>query len=204
MSATTDTQQQFIRQAFKTFNRFVILNWRLGLGPYWSLWPAGFGRYLVLVHTGRKSGLQRRTPVNFTRIDGDYYVTAGWGEQAQWYKNIIANPHIEIWTPDGWWQADAEVIDIDDAHIGIMRDVLKGSGFAAFAAGVNPYTLSDGELADATSDYRLLRLRPVAARSGPGGPSDLVWVWPLLMMALLVMRPRRSCHTRGDVPITPD
>ena len=49
------------------------------------------------------------------------------------------------------------------------------------------------ELGQVAADYRLLRIRRQAARTGPGGPGDLSWVWPLATMVLLplVLRRRR-------------
>ncbi|NDJ33031.1 MAG: nitroreductase family deazaflavin-dependent oxidoreductase [Chloroflexi bacterium] len=177
--------QQLARQMFKHFNKFMLFNWRLGMGPYLSFWPYGFGRYLVLIHTGRKTGLTRRTPVNYAPIDGDFYVTAGWGTKAHWYRNIMAGPHIEVWAPDGRWLAEAEDISDEEGSTAIMREVLKNSGFASFAAGINPHRIRDEDLAAATTDYRLLRLRPTEAASGPDGPGDLVWVWPVTVLVLL-------------------
>lgn len=191
MSTMSEGQQKLVRQGFKHFNRFMMLNWRLGMGPYLSFWPQGFGRYLVLIHTGRKSGLQRRTPVNFARIDGDYYVTAGFGERAHWYRNIMAQPQIEVWTPDGWFTAEAEDVTDHPDRAALMRAVLKGSGFASFASGINPYQLDDDALNAATDTYRLLRLHPTGERSGPGGPGDLLWAWPLSVTVLLLALRRR-------------
>ncbi len=195
MSTMSHAQQDLLRRGFKHFNRFMLLSWRLGLGPYLSFWPEGVGRYLVLIHTGRKSGLPRRTPVNFAEIDGDYYVTAGFGKRAHWYQNIMADPSIEVWAPDGWWQATAEDVSEAEGYTDKMRAVLKGSGFAAYAAGINPHRLSDAELDAATATYRLLRIQRVAPPSGPGSPGELRWVWVPVIAAftllLIVKRGRK-------------
>jgi deazaflavin-dependent oxidoreductase (nitroreductase family) len=185
MSAMAENSQAFMRQFFKYFNHLMLLNWRLGLGPYLSFWPGGLGRYLVLTHIGRKSGLRRRTPVNYAQISGDIYVTAGFGKESHWYKNIIANPHIEVWLPDGWWQAEAEDITGTEGSLTLLREVIKGSGFAGYLAGVNPHNMSDEALAAVTSSYRLLRIRRTTPCTGKGGPGDLVWVWPLMLVAML-------------------
>jgi hypothetical protein len=51
---------------------------------------------------------------------------------------------------------------------------------------VDPNRLGDAELAAGTAKYRLVRIRRVATRGGPGGPGDQAWVWPLLSTAALV------------------
>ena len=182
---STTTSLETLRQGFKYFNRFMLLMWRLGLGPMLNWWPKVGGQILVIHHTGRKSGLPRRTPVNYAIVDGDIYCTAGYGRASDWYRNIQANPNVEVWLPDGWWSGTALDVGDDPRRLYLLRQVLIGSGFAAFAAGINPYQISDEALEAATHDYCLLRIQRSAARTGPGGPGDLAWVWPVATMILL-------------------
>lgn len=179
------------RQAFKSLNKFMIALFRLGLGGFVNISPEYGGRILVLTHTGRKSGRRLQTPVNYTIIDEDIYVTAGFGRRSDWFRNLIANPQTEVWLPDGWWQGVAE--DVSDAPQRMMwlRQVLIASGFAAQMVGIDPHNMSDAELAKATADYPLVRIRRTAARTGPGGPGDLAWVWPLGFFLLLPLALRR-------------
>ncbi|MCK5429323.1 MAG: nitroreductase family deazaflavin-dependent oxidoreductase, partial [Anaerolineales bacterium] len=93
---------QQLRRLFKSFNRFMLLLWRLGLGS-WMKWPEFSGAIMVVKHTGRKTGLTRYTPLNFAVVDGDIYCTAGFGAGADWYRNILANPQVELWLPDERW-----------------------------------------------------------------------------------------------------
>ncbi|KPL80485.1 hypothetical protein, partial [Levilinea saccharolytica] len=72
------------------------------------------------------------------------------------------------------------------------------SGFAAPLAGIHPLTDTDEALQANTADYRLVRIRRSAARTGPGGPGELAWLWPLMVfflapltLYLLLTRPRR-------------
>ena len=177
--------EEMLRQGFRRFNRFMLLMWRLGLGPWLNAMPGSLGRYLVLVHTGRKSGLRRTTPVNYAEIDGEIYVTAGFGSVTDWYRNLTANPDLEVWLPDGWWAGRAEDITGSEGSLAIMRQVLIGSGFVGPMMGVNPKTMPDDALAEATKDYRLLHIQRLEARTGKGGPGDLAWVWPVAVFALV-------------------
>jgi hypothetical protein len=72
----------------------------------------------------------------------------------------------------------------------VLRAVLAGSGFAAYAFGVSP-RLPDERLDELTAGYRLLRPRRTEARTGPGGPGDLAWLWPTAAALLLLRRARR-------------
>lgn len=174
-----------LQQGFKQFNKFMLLLWRLGLAQWLNLWPAGTGRYMVITHTGRKTGLRRQTPVNYTTVEGIIYCAAGFGPASDWYRNVIANPKVEIWLPDGWWEGQAEEVTGSQESISILRKVIVDSGFAGRAAGLDPYGMTDEELARKTASYRLVRIRRTNPRTGPGGPGDLAWVWPLATLILL-------------------
>lgn len=62
----------------------------MGLGPV-------VGKIiLLLTTTGRKSGLPRVTPLQYELIDGKYCLGAARGKQADWVRNIEANPKVQI------------------------------------------------------------------------------------------------------------
>jgi deazaflavin-dependent oxidoreductase (nitroreductase family) len=62
----------------------------IGLGPL-------VGRLvLLLTTTGRKTGLPRVTPLQYEEIDGAFYLGSSRGQKADWFRNIQANPHVEI------------------------------------------------------------------------------------------------------------
>jgi deazaflavin-dependent oxidoreductase (nitroreductase family) len=194
MTITDPRTEESLRQGFKQFNRFMLLMWRLGLGPWVNAWPEVGGRILVITHTGRKTGVRRRTPVNYTIADGQIYCTAGFGGVSDWYRNIVANPQVEVWLPDGWWAGLAEEVTDAQTRIPLLRQVLIDSGFAARAAGIDPVGMTNAELDAATESYRLIHIRRTEARTGPGGPGELSWVWPLATMMLLplaLLRRRR-------------
>lgn len=178
--------EALLRQGFKSFNRFMLLLWRLGLGAMVNGWPTVGGRIMVLTHTGRKSGYRRRTPVNYAEINGDLYCTAGFGAVSDWYRNLLANPTVEVWLPAGWWIGVAEDVTTQADCLPILRRVLMNSGFAAYAAGINPRTMTDAELQTATATYRLMRIRRTAACTGSDGPGDLAWIWPVATTILLL------------------
>ena len=174
-----------LRSLFRRSNRLMLLLWRLGLGPYLSS-DAG-GHIMVLITRGHRSGLRRQAPVNFARDDGVVYCIAGFGPRTHWYRNLLAAPACEVWLPDGWWAGTAEAVADPDERLAILRRVLIRSGFAApLFEGIYPAALSDEELRRLAERYEVVRIRLDARRSGPGGPGDLAWVWPLLGVAAAV------------------
>ena len=174
-----------LRQGFKYFNKFMLLMWRLGLGAWINAWPDVGGRIMVITHVGRMSGLRRHSPVNYALVDGELYCIAGFGRLSDWYRNIMAQPEVEVWLPDGWWAGVAEDITGSNDRLRLMRQVLIGSGIVAPTFGLNPKTMTDSELDQATASYPLIHVRRTQARTGPTGPGDLAWVWPLATMLLL-------------------
>jgi len=178
--------EEGLRRGFKkVLNPFMLTIWRLGLGQWFNVWPDVSGRVMVITHVGRKSGVARRTPVNYAIVGGDIYCVAAFGSISDWYCNIRANPNVEVWLPDGWWEGTAEDVSDDPRRLFLMRQVLIGSGFAARVAGIHPYSIGDAELDATTTRYRLVRIRRSEARTGPGGPGDLAWVWPVATIILL-------------------
>lgn len=51
---------------------------------------------LVLYHVGRKSGQPHATPLQYEEVGGDYYVASARGTQADWFRNVAANPCVEM------------------------------------------------------------------------------------------------------------
>jgi deazaflavin-dependent oxidoreductase (nitroreductase family) len=66
------------------------LAYALGLGPLIG------HRVLLLTTIGRKTGLPRTTPLQYEKIDGQYFVGSAKGVKADWYRNLVANPQVKV------------------------------------------------------------------------------------------------------------
>ncbi|MCX4885689.1 MULTISPECIES: nitroreductase family deazaflavin-dependent oxidoreductase [unclassified Streptomyces] len=69
--------------------RLPVLLFRSGLG-----WIFG-GRLLLLHHTGRVTGLDRRVVLEVVEhepADGSWIIASGFGPKAAWYRNLRAEP----------------------------------------------------------------------------------------------------------------
>lgn len=65
---------------------------------------------LLLTTTGRKSSLPRRTPLQY-EVQGEViYVAAARGESADWYRNILAHPQVQVQIGNSCFCALAEPI----------------------------------------------------------------------------------------------
>ena len=96
---------------------------------------------MVLVHRGRRSGQEYRTPLNYGVVDGQVHCLAGFGGATDWYRNALAAPTVELWLPGGWWEAAAIDVSAVPERMELMRAVLIGSGFAAYVAGIDAAAL---------------------------------------------------------------
>ena len=118
--------------------RLPIYLYRLNLG--WLLGHRG----LLLIHQGRKSGLLRETVlevVRYTPATKESIVLSGWGEKADWYRNIKVTPAIEVWTageryvPEQRFLAPEEnhavIADYERRHPLAFRIFAKAFGYPA-------------------------------------------------------------------------
>jgi deazaflavin-dependent oxidoreductase (nitroreductase family) len=74
------------------------------------------GLVLLLTTTGRKSGLPRQTRLQYEEQAGVLYVAAARGQDADWFRNIVANPHVEAQINERRFHGVAEPIT-DPARI---------------------------------------------------------------------------------------
>jgi len=76
----------------------------LGLGPV-------VGRLiLLLTTTGRKTGRRRVTALQYEELDGAYLLGSSRGMQADWVRNLMADPDVEIRVRSGRIRGRAEVV----------------------------------------------------------------------------------------------
>ncbi len=51
---------------------------------------------LLLTTTGRKSRLQRVTPLQYEEVEGAIYVASARGAKADWFRNILEDPCVKV------------------------------------------------------------------------------------------------------------
>ncbi len=97
-----------IYHRMKALNARMVANYRRGIGPTRTV--------LLLTTIGRKSGLSRVTPLQFEDVDGAYYVASARGRDADWFKNVLANPDVHVRVRKREFDATAEPVT-DPARI---------------------------------------------------------------------------------------
>ena len=78
--------------------------YNIGLGPL-------IGRLVLLLTTaGRKTVLPRVTPLQYEEIDGAFYLGSSRGQKADWFRNILANPHVAVRVKSRRFRGVAETV----------------------------------------------------------------------------------------------
>jgi deazaflavin-dependent oxidoreductase (nitroreductase family) len=71
----------------------------------------------LLETTGRRTGQPRRTPVCDGLDEGTFWLIAQRGRDADWVRNIEANPRVRVRTSGTAWRAGtAHIVDVDDSR----------------------------------------------------------------------------------------
>ena len=66
--------------------------------------------FLLLTTTGRKTGLPRETPLQYEEVNGAIYVASARGMDADWVRNIAANPLVTVQIRARRFEGTAEIV----------------------------------------------------------------------------------------------
>jgi deazaflavin-dependent oxidoreductase (nitroreductase family) len=56
-----------------------------------------YGRLVLLLTTrGRRTGKPRITPLQYEQVNGAFVVASARGTVADWYRNVVADPRVEV------------------------------------------------------------------------------------------------------------
>ncbi|HLC03388.1 MAG TPA: nitroreductase family deazaflavin-dependent oxidoreductase [Anaerolineales bacterium] len=149
-----------VGRVFGAVFKLPLLFQRLGLG---ALIPRNV---LILTTTGRRTGLRRRTPMDFSqgpRADV-YLVMSGWEGRTDWYRNARATPRVTVRLGGREWDALAEPVP-DEAVARLLRSVTELSPSAArmwSRWSDVPIDGSDASYLAAAPHFPSLYLRPVS------------------------------------------
>lgn len=128
--------------------RLPIWLYRLHLG-----WLLG-GRFVLINHIGRKSGLSRRVVVEVVRHDGESHtiiVASGFGKKSQWYQNLRHTPDVIIQLGAKKYAVHAEFLSAEQGAVEMADYARRHPSAARELAKFMGYRV-DGT----AEDYRLL------------------------------------------------
>jgi deazaflavin-dependent oxidoreductase (nitroreductase family) len=165
-------------RSLRVLNRWMMIPaHRLGLGA-WIGTPVG-GYMLLLRVRGRKSGLVRETPLSYVIAEGAPWVVAGFGVRTEWYRNLLADPEVEVWLPGRVLRCRAEEARDPEVRARIMPVLARGMGLPGAMVGCNPWTSPDERILELLCAIPLVRLTPVDGpiAAGPDDPGGHAWIW---------------------------
>ncbi len=174
--------QPTVRKLAKT----PVFLWRMGLGPL-------LGRlFMILTTTGRKSGLPRRTPLEYHKLAGRKYIFVGW-PNSDWYKNIQADPHVTIQTADGSESMLARRLTSDE-ELSEAYDMFEQTAFMQTMERVFGVEIDKASFLKDKDTYHILTFDPTGEPTPPPQPVDLPWLLPaaLVVYALGWLAGRRK------------
>jgi deazaflavin-dependent oxidoreductase (nitroreductase family) len=165
--------------------------WRLGLAPL-------IGHQMVLItHTGRKSGLSRRTMTELYRIGERKYVPSGFGRRSQWVRNMEADPRVTIQTATGVESVLARRV-VEGGEILSLMDAVKQRSKYFYKHYLDALGIEPGEDDILAKKHRIywFRFEPTNEPTPSPLPADLVWLWPVaaVSLSLLLLARRISCN----------
>ncbi len=173
----------------KALLKAPVLLWRLGLGRFTG------HSLMIMTTTGRKSGLPRRTPIQFHAQGGRKYIVTLRGPNTDWYRNMMADPRITIQTAAGSEHVRAHRVS-DDREIGDLYSSLSKLPVMRRWANALGVPLSREAVIAHKDSFILMSLDPTDEHGPSALQPDLWWAWPVaeafaLVVWLLVRTLRR-------------
>jgi deazaflavin-dependent oxidoreductase (nitroreductase family) len=164
-----------MHDAFLRVNRWVAVPaLRAGLGPLFST-PV-LGSLMLLRTTGRKSGLPRDAPLGYAIVDGCVYCVAGFGTETQWFRNVLADPVVEVVLPTATFRGVAEEVTEPDEWTRAFRALMTNMGPIGRATAGDVRDVPDDRLREMGRGLPVVRIRPTGIGSGPADPGGLAWI----------------------------
>lgn len=155
---------RFMKTVYKT----PIVLYRMGMGAF-------VGRlFMIMTTTGRRSGLPRRTAVEYHQHDGRKYVMVGW-ERSDWYQNILANPLMTIQTCAGVEHVRARRLETDEDYRAAWDVAVESTPIQAIMK-MSGVEMTRDDFVAQKDRFILLTFDPTGEPAPPPLEADLKWV----------------------------
>jgi len=96
---------------FNAFNKGIVEEFRANHGVVGG--PFEGAPMILVTHKGAKSGVERTSPLVYTRDGDDVVIIASMGgapNHPAWFHNIKANPQVQVEIGDEAYTANAEIL----------------------------------------------------------------------------------------------
>ena len=186
---------------------FLVLNGsfmapliRLGFG--WLVGNPVTGHVMLLRTRGRRSGLLREAPLGYVIRDGAVYCVAGYGEPTPWFRNLVADPNVEVVLPTRRFKGRAEPVTDPGEWLRTYRALIASFGLLGRAVVGDVRRLDDATLLGRHRSLPVVRITPrygdAPLVAGPFDPGGAGWILPYAGSAVLAVlgwrRLARACR----------
>jgi deazaflavin-dependent oxidoreductase (nitroreductase family) len=192
-----------LRTAFAPANRLIAPALKAGLGAFISNPLSG---YLMVLRTrGRRTGKLREAPVGYVVRDGSIYCCAGFGESTAWYRNLLADPAVEIVLPGRTLTGLAAPVTDPEEWVRAYRALIDSLGLVSRLVMGDLRRIDDETLRRRHAAIPLVRIRPTGLIPGDLDPGGRFWLvslaaW-LALPTVIAWRAKRPRARRGR-PVT--
>lgn len=175
---------------------FLVLNGsfmapliRLGFG--WLVGNPLTGHVMLLRTRGRRSGLLREAPLGYVIRDDAVYCVAGYGEPTPWFRNLVADPNVEVILPTRRFHGRAEPVTDPGEWLRTYRALIASFGLLGRAVVGDVRRLDDATLLGRHRSLPVVRITPrygdAPLVAGPFDPGGAGWVLPYAGSAILAV-----------------
>jgi deazaflavin-dependent oxidoreductase (nitroreductase family) len=172
-----------LRRAFLIVNSLLSPALERGFGALLSNPLTG---YLMVLRTrGRRTGLTRAAPLGYVVLDGAIYCCAGFGERTAWFRNVLADPVVEVVLPGRTLRGTAVPVRVPDEWTRAYRALVASLGVVGRLTVGDLHGLDDAELLARHGGVPLVRITPSAFVPGPLDPGGRFWLIPWGASAVL-------------------
>ena len=174
-----------LHRAFLIVNSLFSPALERGFGALFSNPLTG---YLMVLRTrGRRTGLVRAAPLGYVVLDGAIYCCAGFGATTAWYRNVQADPWVEVVLPGRTLKGKAVPVSAPDEWVRAYRALIASLGLVGRLTVGDVRGLDDAELLAAHGGVPLVRITPSAFIPGPLDPGGRFWLVPWGTSAVLAI-----------------
>ena len=162
---------------------------RSGFG--WLIGNPFTGHLMLLRTRGRRTGLLREAPLGYVIKDGCTYCVAGYGEPTPWFRNLLAEPNVEVILPTRRFYGRAEPVSDPVEWLAAYRPLITSFGLIGGAIVGDVHGLDDEALLARDRALPVIRITPTDGSgpliSGAFDPGGTGWLLPYGASLILVV-----------------